>query len=146
MADVALSESSPSSARKGRGSRRAERGGNNSSNAWLRVPFIERGIPTYDIATEAQVDRVLAAAEKILAEIGIEFRDDPATVELFRKAGGKVTQLTPESWNIKFEPGMIRELCKTAPARFTQHARNPANTVEIGGTATVFAPSYGSPF
>jgi len=41
---------------------------------------------------------------------------------------------------------MIREILKTAPARFTQHARNPANSVDIGGNATVFAPSYGSPF
>ena len=29
---------------------------------------------------------------------------------------------------------------------YTQHARNPANSVQIGGDATVFAPNYGSPF
>ena len=29
---------------------------------------------------------------------------------------------------------------------YTQHARNPANNVQIGGDATVFAPNYGSPF
>ena len=29
---------------------------------------------------------------------------------------------------------------------FTQVARNPAHNVEIGGTHTVFAPAYGSPF
>ncbi len=34
----------------------------------------------------------------------------------------------------------------TAPRTFKQVARNPANTVEIGGTSTVFAPAYGSPF
>jgi trimethylamine--corrinoid protein Co-methyltransferase len=34
----------------------------------------------------------------------------------------------------------------TAPKVFTQHARNPANSVQIGGMATVFAPNYGSPF
>ena len=34
----------------------------------------------------------------------------------------------------------------TAPARFTQVARNPAHNVEIGGMNTVFAPAYGSPF
>ena len=37
-------------------------------------------------------------------------------------------------------------MLRTAPPRFTQHARNPANSVEIGGDATIFAPSYGSPF
>ena len=35
---------------------------------------------------------------------------------------------------------------KTAPGQFTQHARNPVNSVEIGRKAMVFAPSYGSPF
>lgn len=136
----------PGTARKGRGTKRAERGGSNSSNAWLKVPFIERGIPTYDIASEEQLDRVMAAVDRILAEIGIELRDDPASVELFRRAGAKVTPVTEVSWNLRFEPGMIYEIIKTAPERFTQHARNPANTVEIGGKATVFAPSYGSPF
>jgi trimethylamine--corrinoid protein Co-methyltransferase len=41
---------------------------------------------------------------------------------------------------------MLREVLKTAPPVFTQHARNPANTVQIGGNNVVFAPSYGSPF
>ena len=34
----------------------------------------------------------------------------------------------------------------TAPAQYVQHARNPANSVQVGGDATVFAPNYGSPF
>ena len=34
----------------------------------------------------------------------------------------------------------------TAPAVYTQHARNPAHDVQIGGDATVLAPNYGSPF
>src|SRR6266545_4265238 len=34
----------------------------------------------------------------------------------------------------------------TAPGEFVQHARNPANDVRLGGSATVFAPAYGSPF
>ncbi len=34
----------------------------------------------------------------------------------------------------------------TAPAQFTQVARNPEHNVEIGGMNTVFAPAYGSPF
>ncbi len=34
----------------------------------------------------------------------------------------------------------------SAPREFTQHARNPARSVPIGGKHTVFAPAYGSPF
>ncbi len=42
--------------------------------------------------------------------------------------------------------GCAASLLKTAPATFTQHARNPERSVQIGGKATVFAPVYGPPF
>lgn len=115
-------------------------------NPHLRVPYIVRGIPTFDLLDEGSLEKIEAAADRILAEIGIEFRDDPETVRLFEEAGGRVTTLSNDRWNIKFEPGMIRGLLKSAPAKFFQHARNPNNSVEIGGDAVVFAPSYGSPF
>ena len=35
---------------------------------------------------------------------------------------------------------------RRAPRQYTQHARNPARSVIIGGKHTVFAPAYGSPF
>ncbi len=41
---------------------------------------------------------------------------------------------------------MLQEILKSAPRQFTQHARNPAKSVEIGGRNVVFAPAYGSPF
>ncbi len=129
--------------------RRTRRGGSAGGvqpNSHLRVPYITRRIPTYDLLDEESLVRIEQTADRILAEIGMEFRDDPETVRLFRQAGGEVRELSGGVWNIRFEPGMIREILKTAPARFTQHARNPANSVEIGGDAVVFAPSYGSPF
>lgn len=143
-----MNEQAVSSLQKGKRQRRkrAKKSSDPGQNPHLEVPFIRRGIPTYDLLEEDSLSQIEATAERILAEIGIEFRDDPETMQLFRKAGGKVTELTANSWNIKFEPGMIRALLKTAPASFTQHARNPKNTVEIGGDAMVFAPAYGSPF
>lgn len=130
--------------RKGR--TRVQRSAAPGQNPHLEVPYITRGLRPYDLLTDESLTQIEATADRILSEIGIEFRDDPETVRLFAKAGGKVTQISGESWNIKFEPGMIRDILKTAPARFTQHARNPRNTIEIGGDAVVFAPSYGSPF
>ena len=133
-------------ARKGRRGSRVQRSAEPGQNPHLETPFITRGIPTYDLLDNDSLDKIEATAERIMSEIGIEFRDDPETVRLFSEAGGKVTNLSADSWNIKFEPGMIRSLLKTAPAKFTQHARNPKNTVEIGGDSVVFAPAYGSPF
>ena len=104
-------------------------------------PYIIRNIPTYDILSEENLLKIEAAADRILAETGIEFRDDPVALDHWRRAGADVQGLL-----VKFPPGLLRELLKTAPASFTQHARNPANSVEIGGKSVVFSPAYGSPF
>jgi len=141
-----LSTAAPGRKTRGRSARRSARQGGAGQNKHLEVPFITRKIPTYDLLGEESLVKIEQGADKILAEIGIEFRDDAETVRLFDHAGGKVTPISASAWNIKFEPGMIREILKTAPQRFTQHARNPAQSVEIGGDAMVLAPSYGSPF
>ncbi len=131
-------------ARKGRaGSTRSAEPG---QNLHLRAPFITRRIPTYDLLGDEALSRIEATADRLLAEIGIELRDDAEAMALYRDAGAQVTHVSGEVWRIRFEPGMLRAVLRTAPARFTQHARNPANTVEIGGDAMVFAPAYGSPF
>ncbi|HQV01994.1 MULTISPECIES: trimethylamine methyltransferase family protein [unclassified Novosphingobium] len=124
-----------------RGGRSARREARSGGPQGLHRPYIVRNIPTYDILGEESLLRIEATADRILAEVGIEFRDDPATLELWRKAGARVDGLL-----VRFEPGMLRELLKTAPREFTQHARNPANSVRIGGKNVVFSPSYGSPF
>jgi trimethylamine--corrinoid protein Co-methyltransferase len=124
--------------RSGRQARQAERVGKPSG---IGRPYIIRNIPTYDILGEESLRRVEDAADRILAETGLIFRDDPEALEMWRKAGAKVTGDL-----VKFEPGLLRQLLRTAPAEFTQHARNPANSVQIGGKNVVFAPAYGSPF
>jgi trimethylamine--corrinoid protein Co-methyltransferase len=131
------------------GGRRRERGGGRTARRELRShgseglgrPYIVRNIPTYDILSEENLLRIEATADRILAEIGIEFRDDPPVLDHWRRAGAKV-----EGALVKFEPGLLREVLKTAPSTFTQHARNPAKSVEIGGKSVVFSPAYGSPF
>ncbi len=132
--------------RKSRSALRSQRIGESAQNNHLKVPFITRKIPTYDLLDEENLVKIEQVSDSILAEIGIEFREDPETVALFKQAGGEVSKLSGKAWNIKFEPGMIQEILKTAPTAFTQHARNPARSVKIGGDAMVFAPAYGSPF
>jgi len=141
MADGDLPE--PKRQRGGRQQRREARVGVEQGT---HRPYIVRGIPTYDIASEESLVRIEATADRILAEIGIELREDHEAMRLYKEAGADVTEQTAGVWRVKFEPGMVREILKTAPAEFTQHARNPANNVRIGGKNVVFAPSYGSPF
>jgi trimethylamine--corrinoid protein Co-methyltransferase len=128
----------PTRTRSGRAARQIERSG---PRAGLGVPYIVRGIPTYDVMSEENLARIEAAADRILAETGILFRDDPQALDLWRNAGAQV-----QGELVKFPPGILREIVKTAPREFTQHARNPANSVRIGGRNVVFAPAYGSPF
>ena len=124
----------------------AARSAEPGQNLHLRTPFITRRIPTYDLLGEEALTRIEATADRILAEIGIELREDAQAMQLYRGAGAEVAPISHDRWCIRFEPGMLRDILKTAPSRFTQHARNPANSVEIGGDAMVFAPAYGSPF
>ena len=121
--------------RHGRGERDA------LPDSGLHRPYIVRGIPPYDIASEEGLLRIEAAADRILAETGILFRDDPAALAHWKKAGAQVNDIL-----VKFPPSMLREILRTAPREFTQHARNPANNVRIGGRSVVFSPAYGSPF
>jgi trimethylamine---corrinoid protein Co-methyltransferase len=100
-----------------------------------------RNIPTYDVLGEENLLKIEATADRILAEIGIEFRDDPVALDHWKRAGAKIDGVL-----VKFEKGMLQEILKSAPRTFTQHARNPAKSVEIGGKSVVFAPAYGSPF
>ena len=124
--------------RSGRQARQLER---SKKGGGMGRPYIVRNIPTYDVLSEENLLRIEAAADRVLAETGIEFRDDPEALEHWKRAGAKVDGLL-----VKFEPGMLREILRSAPAQFTQHARNPANSVEIGGKNVVFSPAYGSPF
>ncbi len=122
----------------GRPGRRARR-----SRAHIVVaPFIARGIPCYDLLSDDGLATIDDAADKLLQEIGIEFRGDDVALGLWRAAGADVRDV-----RVRFERGLVRHIIQaTAPRQFTQHARNPARSVEIGGVNTVFAPAYGSPF
>ena len=127
--------------RRERGGRTARREQRTHSSQGLGRPYIVRNIPTYDVLSEENLVRIEETADRILEEIGIEFRDDPVAIEHWKRAGAKVDGVL-----VRFEKGLLRDILKTAPASFTQHARNPARSVEIGGNAVVFSPAYGSPF
>jgi trimethylamine--corrinoid protein Co-methyltransferase len=136
-------EQSPEAAlkKRERGGRSARRDQRSHGSQGLGRPYIVRNIPTYDILSEENLVRIEDTADRILAEIGIEFRDDPVALAHWKQAGATI-----DGALVKFEPGMLREILKTAPAEFTQHARNPARSVRIGGPNVVFSPAYGSPF
>jgi trimethylamine--corrinoid protein Co-methyltransferase len=123
--------------RRGREARRAAR----EKRGGVSAPFITRAIPVYDVLGEEGLALIEANAERLLEENGIEIRDYPRAKDLFRGAGAEV-----KGDRVYIPRGLCRQLMKTIPPRYVQHARNPARSVEIGGENTVFAPVYGSPF
>jgi trimethylamine--corrinoid protein Co-methyltransferase len=123
--------------RSGRTARIAARRARSSQTA----PYLIRKIPSLSLIDEAAVATIEQNADYILDQIGMDFRGDPETLEIFRNAGARV-----DGERIRFDPGWCRQHIKTAPSVFTQHARNPANNVQIGGDAQLFCPSFGPPF
>jgi len=121
--------------------RRAGRGQARERKVIAAPAYIKREIPFYEFLGEEGLVRLEEQADWLIQEIGIEFRDDPKALEIWKAAGADV-----KGTRVRLDKGMARELCKTAPTEFTQHARNPAHNVQIGGTSQVFAPIYGAPF
>jgi len=97
-------------------------------------------LPRYDILSEEEVAQVHDHAMQILQEIGIDFLH-PRSLDLFRQAGLKI-----EDQRVHFDRAFVEEHIKKAPERFQVQARNPKNTVTIGGNHMVNAPVYGPPF
>ena len=100
-----------------------------------------RRIPAYAILDVATLRDLEDQADWILDTIGIEFRGDPDALGYFRRAG-----LRTDGERVRFAPGQAREICATAPAQFDLIARDPVNTVTLGGDHIVLMPGYGSPF
>ena len=121
----------------GGAARRAERG----AVSFETAKYIERNIPNFEVLNEEAIETIEYNAETVLEEIGVNFVDNPAALERWKNAGADV-----KGERVHIPRGLARELIKTAPSQFTQHARNPAKSVEIGGRNLVLAPVYGPPF
>ncbi len=123
--------------RRGREARRSAR----AQRGVASIPYITRAIPLTEMLSEEGLAIIERNADTLLQEVGIEFRDYPSALDLFRQAGCDV-----KGHRVRFPSGLARQLCATTPAQYVQHARNPERNVVIGGRSTVFAPNYGSPF
>ena len=139
MTDTASAEGASTGRRSGG---RAGRAALRASHVIERVPYLTRTMPPFEILGEEALANIEYTADTVLEEVGIEIRDYPEALPMFKGAGALV-----DGTRVRFPRGMCREIVsKNAPASFVQHARNPQHNVVIGGNHTVFAPNYGSPF
>ncbi len=123
---------------------RRKRQNNKTSNRPFRRPaaYITRNIDTMSVLSLEGLETIEANADRILEDIGMEFRDDPDVIAIFMAAGCDI-----EGERVRFKPGFCRKLISShAPSEFKQLARNPERSIHIGGQASVLCPSWGPPF
>jgi trimethylamine--corrinoid protein Co-methyltransferase len=97
-------------------------------------------MPRYEILSEDALAKLDAGWRRLVTEIGVEFMSDRA-LELFRAAGQKVEENT-----VFLDPEFILAQVAKAPREFDVQARNPANSLHIGGDSMAFGAVYGPPF
>ena len=72
----------------GRDAKRAAR----TARAHNFVPYITRKIPYYEVLGNDGLELLEYNADTILEEIGIDFREDPEALSLFKAAGADVSE------------------------------------------------------
>ena len=102
--------------------------------------MFENTLPRYEILSEESMAVLDKGWRRIVSELGIEFMM-PEAVELFKAAG-----MRTDGDKVFFDPDFVLEQVAKAPREFDIQARNPANTVHIGGNSMVFSSVYGPPF
>ena len=128
--------------RRTRGSARSAKRAKRAGSTRAGIPYITRRIPPYELASEELLELIETNAETLLAETGIDFRDDPDALARFKEAGAQI-----DGERVRFPKGMCRSIINaSAPNEYTQFARNPERSVRIGGDHCVLVPAYGPPF
>ena len=97
-------------------------------------------MPRYEILSADAIAVLDRGWRRIVSEIGVQFAK-PEAVELFARAGQKT-----DGEVVFLDPDFVLEQVALAPREFDVQARNPANTVHIGGDQMVFSGVYGPPF
>ena len=120
----------------GRAARRSLR----STRDVTMLPGLTNRLPFCEVMEGAQVAQIDSASMDILENVGVVFRD-PVALADWRRAGAKVV-----GERVYLDRGLVRGLIASIPSEITYHARNPANSVALGGRQAVFVPMTGAPY
>ncbi len=124
---------------RGRRGRRGDRGSGEIAQKPFRQPRLRW--PPVELISADELDALHHASLSILKEIGINFLH-PEARSLLRQAGADVDA---DSDRVRFDPELVEQTIRTAPAEFTLHARNPDNNIRVGGDWIAFAQMASAP-
>jgi trimethylamine--corrinoid protein Co-methyltransferase len=102
--------------------------------------MFRNAMPRYEILSADAMAKLDAGWRRLVTEIGVQFDSERAR-ELFRQAGQRVEEET-----VFFDPEFLLEQVAKAPREFDVQARNPENSIHIGGDSMAFGAVYGPPF
>jgi trimethylamine--corrinoid protein Co-methyltransferase len=123
--------------------RRRERSRAQRSTAAVLAPLprLANRWPPLEVLSTEQLERILAAAFRILEEAGLEIRSSAAR-EVYRAAGALVDETTHI---VRLGRELIEAQLAHAPERFVLHARNPVRHLHVGDNVVNFGPVTGAP-
>jgi trimethylamine--corrinoid protein Co-methyltransferase len=87
---------------------------------------------------EESLQKIHDASMVILREVGVRFHH-PSALSILGDHGVQISHNTAF-----FTENQIMDWVRKAPRSFTLHARNPDDSIVIGGDATHYAPAYGA--
>ena len=121
--------------------RERSRGARSTGPSLAPLPRVINPMPPVEVLTEEQVERILAAAFRIMAEGGLEIRNARAR-EIYRRHGADVDDATHV---VRLRREVVEAHLSHAPERFVLRARNRERDLHIGGDVVNFGPVSGAP-
>lgn len=122
--------------------RRRERAARSTGPSTAPLPRLTNRWAPVEILSAEQVERILAAAFRLLEEGGLEIRSAEARA-IYAKAGASVD---PDGGLIvRIGRDVAEHHLSSAPESFVLHARNPARDLHVGGRVVNFGPVNGAP-
>ncbi len=112
------------------------------ANAIQQLPWqaISNPYSPTEVLSAEQVEEILDGAYRVLETYGMRFLDAESRATL-KAAGADVDE---DSMMVRFGRDMVEQYLAHVPAGFSLQARNPAYSIEVGGTNIVFG-SIGGP-
>src|SRR6516162_7916568 len=124
-------------------SRRRDRGRAPRATGPTLAPLrrLANHFPPLEILSREQLERILAAAYRVLQEAGLEIRSAAAR-DVYRRAGALIDEATQI---VRLGRDLIEAQLAHAPERFVLHSRNPARHLHVGDNIVNFGPVNGAP-
>ena len=98
-----------------------------------------RNFPPLNILSEEDIESVHRGMLRILSTTGVRLEHEPS-LRVLESAGCKVDH---EQRRVYIPPALVEESIRLAPSSFPLRARDPDNSIMMGGNTLYFAPAPG---